>query len=129
MEEKEVKRLDLSKIKAKELPSVDVEVEIAGEKQIVTVHAFGGRGQLALDGMPASANHEQLSKIALVYGADMDSFVADYLIDNERDAAVKIANAVYRITEKYRKSIQEEAEEAKKKSVPENSGMTTHTQG
>ena len=38
MEENKAKRLDLSKLKALELPHEDVEVEIAGEKQLVTVH-------------------------------------------------------------------------------------------
>ena len=72
MEENKAQRLDLSKLKALELPHQDVEVEIAGEKQLVTVHALGGRGQLALDGLPARANHEQLVQTALIYGADMD---------------------------------------------------------
>ena len=129
MEENKAKRLDLSKLKALELPHEDVEVEIAGGKQLVTVHALGGRGQLALDGLPATANHEQLVQTALIYGADMDVFVAPYLIENAREAAVKIANAVYELTNRYKKAIEEETEEAKKKSLPADSASATVTQG
>lgn len=133
MEENKAKRLDLSKLKVLELPHEDVEVEIAGEKQLVTVHALGGRGQSALDGLALNrgsvTNSEKLDVIALVYGADLSEKDAENFIECEYSAASIVIAKVFDLTHTLIQNIKNESEEAKKKSDQAVSVSETATQG
>lgn len=127
-----MEELDLSSLKALELPSEDFEFEIDGKKTFKHIHVLGGRGQVALDGIRADRERataeEKFIEIALIYGADMKEYEAEFFIENYHAQARALAYRIFTFTSDYKKKLAKEEDDAKKKLNPEGSTSTTNTQ-
>lgn len=105
--------IDLSAIKALELPKKKIIIQIAGEAQEVEIQAMGGRGLAANDHVDGPRSGEQYIMIALMYGAGMPEISARYLLENDYSAANQLAGEVFALTKEFidaRKNEQETAE-------------------
>lgn len=112
--------IDLSKLKAAELPEKEIEISVSGEKQKVKIRPFGGRGNTALQGISPSDSASWLEKIqvlAMVYGADMTESQAAFFLENSPEEAMKLAEEIWKFNKEYSDKIMAEREEAKKKSL------------
>ena len=112
--------IDLSKLKAAELPEKEIEISVSGEKQKVKIRPFGGRGNTALQGISPSDSASWLEKIqviAMVYGAGMTESQAAFFLENSPDEAMKLAEEIWKFNKEYSDKIMAEREEAKKKSL------------
>ena len=107
--------LDLSKLKALELPKKEIEVEILGEVQKVEISAFGDDIYLELADIKDTnpTNSEYLSrKLLLVKCAGLTDDDAKILLSKDGKAATKIMSAIFEITDAFdleRKKIRENA--------------------
>ena len=111
--------LDLSKLKALELPKKEVEVEILGELQKVEVSAFGDDIYLELSDIKDSnpTNCEYLSrKILLNKCAGLSDDDAKILLSKDGRAATKILTEIFEITDAFDAERKKIRENAKKKS-------------
>ena len=111
--------LDLSKLKALELPKKEVEVEILGELQKVEVSAFGDDIYLELSDIKDSnpTNCEYLSrKILLNKCAGLSDDDAKILLSKDGRAATKILTYIFEITDAFDAERKKIRENAKKKS-------------
>lgn len=110
--------IDLSALKPLELPKKEVEITVAGEKQKVTITPFGGRGEVALRefDFECVGCAEKLKVLAMVYGAKMSETQAEYLLENDPNAALELAGEIWMFQKEYTEKIKAEREDAKKKS-------------
>ena len=98
-----MKKIDLSKIKHRELPTKDVEIEIDGEVQIVTIKPVSGRGVTSL-GLITEDDVDRSSKmclIALMYGLEIKQDEAELFMNNETIAADSLAAEILKFTSEY----------------------------
>ena len=118
--------LDLSKLKALELPKKEIEVEILGEPQKVEISAFGDDIYLELADIKDTnpTNSEYLSrKLLLVKCAGLTEDDAKILLSKDGKAATKILSAIFEITDAFdseRKKIRENAKKKSEQSALEN---------
>ena len=111
--------LDLSKLKALELPKKEVEVEILGELQKVEISAFGDDICLELADIKDfnPTNCEYLSrKILLNKCAGLSDDDAKILLSKDGRAATKILTEIFEITDAFDAERKKIRENAKKKS-------------
>lgn len=111
--------LDLSKLKALELPKKEIEVEILGEVQKVEISAFGDDIYLELADIKDTnpTNSEYLSrKLLLVNCAGLTEDDAKILLSKDGKAAAKIMSAIFEITDAFDSERKKIRENAKKKS-------------
>lgn len=108
--------IDLSELKALELPTKEVELEIAGKKQTVTITALGGDGATAIDGISGKVDSTtKLYIIFLMYGANMTENNAIYFLRNDRVNADFLVAEISKLSKEYADKRNAEQEEAKKK--------------
>lgn len=110
--------IDLSTVKALEVPTKEISVKVGEKVQKLTIHPFKGRGRVALHefNIEFAGAGEQLETLALVYGADMSGIQAKFLLDNAPETALEISQAVWEFNHEYSAKVKAEREEAKKKS-------------
>ncbi len=120
--------IDLSKIKAVELPEKTVKVNINGTIQEQNIKPLTGDHRLrswALDYThdPAQSTHDRVM-LTLVNGAGLDAKTALKLISVDWDAAVTLSADVLNFTEEFEKKIAEEKKNAEKNLNTDTSAAT-----
>lgn len=109
--------LDLSKLKAMELPSREIEIEICGEKQKITVSAMSD--ELALDFRDLRKDNPiyeaTMRKHTLVKCAGLTEDEAEILSTKAGDVVADILNAVVDLTTEFEQAREKLVHEAKKK--------------
>ena len=120
--------IDLSKIKAVELPEKTVKVNIHGTIQEQNIKPLTGDHRLrswALDYThdPAQSTHDRVM-LTLVNGAGLDAKTALELISVDWDAAVTLSADVLNFTEEFEKKISEEKKNAEKNLNTDTSAAT-----
>ena len=109
--------LDLTKLKALELPSEEIEVEIMGEKQTLTITALGD--DMTLDFNDIRKKNElyevKQRKYALTRCAGLTDEQADLLCAKAGEVVAEIITKILNLTEKFDAERLKIKEEAKKK--------------
>jgi hypothetical protein len=118
--------IDLSKLKALELPSKEIEVEILGEVQKVKITAMGDDMSLDIkDIQDSTPIHEvKVRKLFLTRCAGATDEQADILCQRAGNAVARIINAVLDLTSEFDAARDQLRKEAKKKFKPESSEGT-----
>jgi hypothetical protein len=109
--------IDLTKLKALELPTKEIEVEILGEKQTVKVSAMSDDMSLDIRDIQKSGEiYETKTRCyILVSCAGMKPEDAELLCCNDGAAAAAIISAILDLTDEFDKARDKMREEAKKK--------------
>lgn len=113
-----MKKIDLSFLKHKELPTKDITIELNGETQIVTIKPVNGRGLTSL-GLISEDDVDRSAKmclIALVYGLGIKQDEAELFINEETIVADSIASEILKFTGEYSSELQQARREVKKSS-------------
>ena len=112
--------IDLTKLKALELPTKEIEVDILGETQKAKITAMSD--SLSLDIVDIRNNntvHEfEMRKLLLTKCAGMSDADAELLCAREGAAAAKIISGILDLTDEFDTARAKLREEAKKKSNP-----------
>lgn len=111
-----MKKIDLSFLQHKELPTKDITIELNGKTQIVTIKPVSGRGLTSL-GLITEDDLDRSSKmclIALMYGLGIKQDEAELFMNNETLAADSIAAEILKFTGEYSSELQQARREVKK---------------
>lgn len=109
-------KIDLSFLRHKELPTKEVEVELNGELQKVTIKPINGRGLTSL-GLIGDGDVDRSSKmclLALMYGLDISQEQAVLFMNNDTVNADTLAGAIINLTSEYQTELAAAKEEVKK---------------
>lgn len=110
--------IDLTRLKAVELPTKEVEVEVLGEKQKVKISAINDSGYLDFVSIREAAPERAESKIRLwilEHCAGMSAADAALLMERDGKCAAAIVSEVFALTDEFAKAQAEARETAKKK--------------
>lgn len=113
-----MKKIDLSRIKHKELPTKSITVEIDGESQLFDIKPISGRGITSL-GLIREDDIDKSSKmclLALIYGLEISQEDAEMFMNAETLAADSIAAQILAFTSEYQNEINNAKTEIKKNS-------------
>ena len=113
-----MKKIDLSFLKHKELPTKEIKVEIFGKEQEFNIVPINGRGLTSLgliqeDDLDKNA---KLCLLALIYGLKISQEEAELLMNADTLAADMIAAEVISFTNDYNKELNDARTEVKKNS-------------
>ena len=113
--------VDLTKLKALELPSKEIEVDILGEIQTVKIFAMGD--DLSLDIQELRSDKSSLSEVKirkriLMQCAGISAEEAELLCSRAGSAAAKIISAILDLSDEFDDAREKIRDEAKKKSAP-----------
>lgn len=113
-----MKKIDLSFLKHKELPTKDVTVIINEEEQTVTIKPISGRGltSLGLINENDLDRNAKMCLIALIYGLDIKQSEAEMFMNNETFAADTLAAEILNFTQEYAQELANAKREVKKNS-------------
>lgn len=109
--------LDLSKLKALELPKKEITVEILGEKQSLEITAFGDDVSLDISDIVENNKDsaEKKSRLHLLKNcAGLSEVDALCLLKNDGGAASAIIKEIFSLTEDFRKEREKIREQAEK---------------
>jgi hypothetical protein len=118
MEKYRMSKINLSHLKHKEVPTKEIEIEIDGKIQSVTIKPVNGRGLTSL-GLISDSDVDKNSKmclIALIYGLGITQDEAELFMNNETLAADTLASEILRFTSDYTSEISLAKEQVKKNS-------------
>ena len=104
-----MKKIDLSFLRHRELPTKDVKVE-------VTIKPINGRGLTSLS-LISDNDLDKSSKLcllALMYGLEIDQDKAELFINQDLIGADSLAAEILSFTEEYQKTLNEAREQVKK---------------
>ena len=101
------KKIDLSFLKHKELPTKEITVEINGKEQCFEIKPINGRGLTSLaliqdDDVDKSA---KMCLLALIYGLDLKQNEAEMFMNSDLVAADTIAAHIIEFTGQYQQEI------------------------
>jgi hypothetical protein len=111
--------MDLSKLKALELPTEEIEVEILGEKQKVKISAYDDAVQsdmADIDENFKTDSERRLRRHLLTYCANLNEEDADLLISRDNHAVSAIVNGIFDLRDRFVKARNEMREKARKNS-------------
>ena len=113
--------IDLSKLKALALPSKEIEAEVLGEKQKVTITAYGDDVSLRMadimDNYP-SEGELRVRLLLLQECAGMSEEDARLYLAKDGKGAAGVLRAIFDLTAEFDKSRLSARDAAKKKSAP-----------
>ena len=110
------KKINLSFLKHKELPTKEITVKINDEDQTFDIKPISGRGMtsLSLIGEEDLDKTSKLCLIALMYGLDIKQSEAEAFINTETAAADEIASKILEFTTEYNNEVIKAKKEVKK---------------
>ena len=110
------KKIDLSFLKHKELPTKEITVEVNGKEQTFDIKPISGRGltSLGLIGEDDLNKSAKLCIIALMHGLELKQNEAELFVDSDFLAADTIAAKILEFTREYVDTISKARTEAKK---------------
>lgn len=110
--------IDLSKVRAKELPKRKLRANLDGTEREYEIHALSESHRNDLIVLLLSEQPDRLTQsrvLCLARGLDIDIATATALLDSDAsDEAGRVADAVFELTDIYQRSKDKEAEEAEK---------------
>ena len=112
--------IDLSKLKALELPTKEIDVEVLGEKQKTVVQSLPDHvavkimAMQELNGNNPELTHLVIREILLTGAKELTTDDVDLLVVHDFAAAAKIAAAIRDLTSQHRKAMDELRETARK---------------
>lgn len=110
--------IDLSKIKAKELPKKTIKANLDGEEREYEIHALSESNRNDLIVLLLGEAPDRLTQsriLCLARGLDIDIATATALLNSESaDEAGRVADAVFELTDIYQRAKDAETEEAEK---------------
>lgn len=113
--------IDLTKLKALELPSKEITAEVMGEEQKLTIHAYGDDVSLNMadivENYP-SDSELRIRQMLLVKCAGMTDEEAALYISRDGKGAAGVIREIFALTGEFDKSRKAERDKAKKKSAP-----------
>lgn len=111
-----MKKINLSFLKHKELPTKDVKVEVNGEQVEVTIKPINGRGltSLGLMGEYDVDKNSKLCLLALMYGLDIDQDKAELFMNEDTIGADTLAAEILNFTQEYQTELNNAKTEIKK---------------
>lgn len=111
-----MKKIDLSFLRHKELPTKDVKVEVNGEQVEVSIKPINGRGltSLSLIGDNDLDKSSKLCLLALMYGLDIDQEKAELFMNQDIIGADSLAAEILNFTQEYQTTLNEAKTEIKK---------------
>lgn len=111
-------KINLSKLKHKELPTKEIEIKICDELQKITIKPINGRGITSLGTLEANdlTKNTKLCLLALIYGLGITQEEAELLMDADTLAADVLAAEIIAFTQEHSEIIKEAKEEIKKNS-------------
>lgn len=113
------KKIDLSILKHKELPTKEITITINGKSQTFDIKPVSGRGLTSL-GLIQEEDVDRTAKmclIALMYGLELKQSEAELLINNDLIAADTIAAQVLEFTSEYNNELINAKNEVKKNTI------------
>lgn len=118
--------LDLTKLKALELPTKEIEVEILGEKQKVKISAMGDDLTLDIGDLRKKElkSEVKIRRLLLEKCAGLSPEDAALLCTKGGEAAAKIISAILDLSDEFDAARAEIREAAKKKQSPVNTEST-----
>lgn len=114
--------IDLSKLKALELPTKEIDVEVLGEKQTTVVQSLPDHvavkimSMQELNGTNPELTSMVIREILLTGAKELTPEDVDLLVVHDFAAAAKIAAAIRDLTAQHRKAMDEQRETARKNS-------------
>ena len=111
-----MKKIDLSFLKHKELPTKTITVKIADKEQEFDIKPVSGRGltSLGLINSDDVDRHSKMCTLALIYGLGISQEEAEAFMNEELIAADTIAADVLNFTTEYQTIISEATAQIKK---------------
>lgn len=110
-------KIDLSKLKHKELPTKDIEIQLSEEKQLITIRPITGRGLTDLGLLKDSIDRSsKMCLLALMYGLDISQEEAEMFMDADVLCADTLAAEIINFTHEYNNEIIAAKENIKKNS-------------
>lgn len=113
-----MKKINLSFLKHKELPTKDITITINGVEEVVTIRPINGRGLTSL-GLFTDDDVDKNSKmclIALIYGLQISQEDAEMFMNNDTFTADSIAAEILKFTSEYQTELNNAKKEIKKNS-------------
>lgn len=113
-----MKKIDLSKLTHKQLPTKDININICGEEQVITIKPINGRGLTSV-GLISDEDVDKTSKmclLSLIYGLGITQEQAELFMNADTVAADSIAAAVLALTGEYQAELAQANKEIKKNS-------------
>ena len=113
--------IDLTKLKALELPSKEIQIEVLGEPQTVKIKAYTDDISLCIGNIEdRNPNSSDLLiwKMLLEKCADFSPEDADLYLALDLNGASGLVREIYALTAEFRKKRAEKRAEAKKKYLP-----------
>lgn len=110
--------IDLSKLKALELPSKTITAEVLGEPQNVTIKAYGDDVSLRMADITANYPDDgelRIRQLLLVECAGMDEDSALLYIRMDGKGSAAVLREIFKLTDEFDKKRAEAREAAKKK--------------
>lgn len=113
-----MKKIDLSKLKHKELPTKDIEIQLSEEKQLITIKPITGRGLTDLGLLKDSSldRNSKMCLLALMYGLGISQEDAEMFMDADVICADSLAAEIINFTHEYNNEIIAAKENIKKNS-------------
>lgn len=112
--------IDLTKLKALELPSKEITAEVMGEAQTVKITAYGDDISLCMtdisDNFPTDGEL-RIRKLLLVECAGMTEEDAQLYISCDGKGSAEVLKEIFALTDEFDKSRKAAREDAKKKSA------------
>lgn len=115
--------IDLSKLKALELPKKEISAEVLGETQKLTISAYGDDTALSISDICENYKSDSERRVwcmLLEECANMTKEDAELYISMDLAGASGVVNQIHKLTAEFRKMRKEAREAAKKKSNPAN---------
>lgn len=111
-----MKKIDLSFLRHKELPTKEVKVEVNGEQVEVSIFPVNGRGltSLGLIGEHDVDRNSKLCLLALMYGLDIDQDKAELFMNEDTIGADSLAAEILNFTQEYQTELSNAKKEVKK---------------
>ena len=119
--------MDLSKLKALELPTEEIEIEILGESQKVQITTYDDAVQsdmVDIDENFKTDGERRMRKLLLTKCARLSEADADLLISRDNHAVTQIINGIFNLRDRFVKARNEIRENARKNSAGEISPVT-----
>ncbi len=112
--------LDLKKLEAVAMPSKDIEIDIMGETQTVTISAMGDNNTLDIADLKKKETFSEykIRCYVLEKCAGLSPKDAALLCTKDGEAAAKIISAILDLSDEFDAARAETREAAKKKSLP-----------
>lgn len=116
-------QIDLSKIKAKELPEKVIKANFDGKEKEYTIRAFSDGEKITADGILCTTSNVNRIRDYYVFilstAMEIEQMIAGYLYDNVTEETIRVGQIIHEFVEEFEEKKAEEAKNAEKNSKTE----------